>query len=221
MRRFERGPSLREHALAEIRQAITVGELAEHTVYSAAGLAKQLGISLSPVREAMMSLVAEGTVEAVPNRGYRLVPVTEADLEEIVMIRVLLAVPAAERLAQSGTPEQLDQMRELADASLAAARRQDRAAFLLADRAFYEVLLRQGLGDRAAEISLQLRDQSRLSEVGDKSAAVNQRSAEEARELVDLIAAGDAEAAAELVRTNLYYFKRPEPAAASGGEESP
>ena len=50
-------------ALDAIRTAITTGELAEHTVYSAAGLAKQLGMSLSPVREAMMSLVAEGTVE--------------------------------------------------------------------------------------------------------------------------------------------------------------
>src|SRR5699024_7193600 len=81
--RPESAPSLREHALVVIRHAITTGDLDEETIYSAAGLAKQLGISLSPVREAMMSLVAEGTVEAVPNRGFRLVPVTREDLEEI------------------------------------------------------------------------------------------------------------------------------------------
>ncbi|WP_156491175.1 GntR family transcriptional regulator, partial [Brevibacterium casei] len=106
-------PSLREHALAIIRDAIATGELDEERIYSAAGLAKQLGISLSPVREAMMALVTEGTVEAVPNRGFRLVPVTEADLEEIIRIRVLLAVPAVRELCRQlrsagsdgGTPE--------------------------------------------------------------------------------------------------------------------
>src|SRR5699024_2643299 len=96
--RPESAPSLRAHALVVIRHAITTGDLVEQTIYSAAGLAKQLGMSLSPVREAMMSLVAEGTVEAVPNRGFRLVPVTREDLEEIVHIRALLAGPAVESL---------------------------------------------------------------------------------------------------------------------------
>src|SRR5699024_602405 len=96
--RPETAPSLREHALVVIGHAITTGDLDEQTIYSAAGLAKQLGISLSPVREAMMSRVAEGTVEAVPNRGFRLVPVTREDLEEIVHIRALLAGPAVESL---------------------------------------------------------------------------------------------------------------------------
>ena len=77
--------SLRETAaLEEIRSAIAVGDLGEDRIFSAAGLAKTLGMSLSPVREAMMSLVSDGTVEAVPNRGYRLVPVTRADLDEIL-----------------------------------------------------------------------------------------------------------------------------------------
>src|SRR5690606_40154543 len=86
--------SLREEALEEIRTAISVGDLGEDRIFSAAGLAKTLGMSLSPVREAMMSLVADGTVEAVPNRGYRLAPVTPEDLEEILTLRRLLAGPA-------------------------------------------------------------------------------------------------------------------------------
>jgi DNA-binding GntR family transcriptional regulator len=97
--------SLREQALGIIRDAITAGELAEDRIYSAAGLAKQLGMSLSPVREAMMALVTEGTVEAVPNRGFRLVTITEADLEEIIAIRVLLAVPAARSLAEADSAD--------------------------------------------------------------------------------------------------------------------
>lgn len=124
-RRVVRSPSFREQALDAIRAAITTGELAEHTVYSAAALAKQLGMSLSPVREAMMSLVADGTVEAVPNRGYRLVPVTEADLEELIELRSLLTVPAVRRLCEAGEPESIERLRELAASVLEAARSED------------------------------------------------------------------------------------------------
>ncbi|MGW9825793.1 GntR family transcriptional regulator [Brevibacterium sp. CS2] len=209
-RRVVRSPSFREQALDEIRSAIITGELAEHTVYSAAALAKQLGMSLSPVREAMMSLVAEGTVEAVPNRGYRLVPVTEADLEEIILIRSLLTVPAVRRLCEAGEPESIERLRELAGSVLEAARSEDSAAFLTADRRFYGEVLRAGLGHRAASIGLRLRDQSRVADLGPKSPAVDLRSAQETIELVEAIAAGRADEAERLVVDNLHYFRKTE-----------
>lgn len=211
-RRVVRSPSFREQALDEIRSAIITGELAEHTVYSAAALAKQLGMSLSPVREAMMSLVAEGTVEAVPNRGYRLVPVTEADLEEIILIRSLLTVPAVQNLAGAGDARTLERLRALAAEVLAAARSEDAVAFLAADRRFHSALLGAGLGARAAAIGQRLRDQSRVADLGEKSAAVNLRSAQETVDLVEAIAAGRTEEAERLVVENLYYFKKTEEA---------
>lgn len=209
-RRVVRSPSFREQALDEIRSAITTGELAEHTVYSAAALAKQLGMSLSPVREAMMSLVADGTVEAVPNRGYRLVPVTEADLEELILLRSLLTVPAVQRLCETGGAGSIERLRALAEEGLEAARREDSGAFLSADRRFYGELLRAGLGNRAADIGLRLRDQSRVADLGVKSAAVDLRSARETSDLVEAIAAGRADEAERLVVDNLYYFRKTE-----------
>lgn len=242
-------PSLREHALAIIRDAIATGELDEERIYSAAGLAKQLGISLSPVREAMMALVTEGTVEAVPNRGFRLVPITEADLEEIIRIRVLLAVPAVRELCRQlrsagsdgGTAEAADaeiagtgpageaadpdtahpditarmrQLREHAEATVAAAEAGDIVGFYTHDRRFHESLLAFGLGARAAEISLRLRDQSRIggqAPVG--GVAIEDIAVTSARELidiVDLIEAGAEDEVAELVTRNLYFFRRTE-----------
>ena len=221
--------SLREQALGIIRDAITSGELAEDKIYSAAGLAKQLGISLSPVREAMMALVTEGTVEAVPNRGFRLVTVTEADLEEIIAIRVLLAAPAARSLAGADSDDivgrgrradadatsasttkadAVTRLRSLAEATVAAAEDGDVAEFYTQDRRFHEALLEHGLGGRAAAISLRLRDQSRLYRHRDQIGAIAVDSARELPRIVDLIEEGNSAEAADLVTSNLYFFKR-------------
>lgn len=205
--------SLREQALAIIRDAITAGELDEDRIYSAAGLAKQLGMSLSPVREAMMALVTEGTVEAVPNRGFRLVPVTQADLEEITHVRVLLAVPAVRQLCEQAavspeTSAQNEQLRAQAAATVDAAEAGNMTAFFTHDRRFHEALLEFGLGRRAAEISLRLRDQSRIFQPTGAVDAVILASAQELMALVDLIEEGRADEAAELVTRNLYFFKR-------------
>ncbi|WP_228281514.1 GntR family transcriptional regulator [Brevibacterium pigmentatum] len=228
--------SLREQALGIIRDAITSGELAEDRIYSAAGLAKQLGMSLSPVREAMMALVTEGTVEAVPNRGFRLVTITEADLEEIIAIRVLLAVPAVRHLAEAGSDDivgryqragadaageattkadAVARLRGLAEATLAAAVAGEFAEFYTQDRRFHEALLEHGLGGRAAAISLRLRDQSRLYRREDQIGAIALDSARELPAIVDLIEEGRAAEVADLVTSNLYFFKRV-PAEADG-----
>lgn len=239
--------SLREQALAIIRDAITAGELDEDRIYSAAGLAKQLGMSLSPVREAMMALVTEGTVEAVPNRGFRLVPVTQADLEEITHVRVLLAVPAVKHLCDqaAGSPESstrsgsdleaepglapdlghdldpelqapVEQLRGHAAATVDAAAAGDMTAFFTHDRRFHEALLEFGLGRRAADISLRLRDQSRIFQPTGAVDEVILASAQELMTLVDLVEEGRADEAVDLVTRNLYFFKRTRQAETDG-----
>lgn len=214
--RPDSAPTLREHALLVIRHAITTGDLDEDTIYSAAGLAKQLGISLSPVREAMMSLVTEGTVEAVPNRGFRLVPVTRDDLEEIIRIRALLADPAVEALCARVSEDPascetaLGELRRNAEDAQAAAVDGDTVGFMTADRLFHEHLLEYGLGRRAAEISLRLRDQSRVFAAHSIATIVDSESAQQIVDLVGLIETGRTDEARALVVDNLFYFKRAE-----------
>ena len=71
MKRVERAPSLRERAEIAIRGGIITGEIPPGEIFSAPVLAKQLGVSATPVREAMLDLVREGMVEPIANRrGY-------------------------------------------------------------------------------------------------------------------------------------------------------
>ncbi len=198
--------SLRETALEEIRSAIAVGDLGEDRIFSAAGLAKTLGMSLSPVREAMMSLVSDGTVEAVANRGYRLVPITPDDLDEILRLRMLLAAPAVQALCEAKDSATAADLRSAAGDALAAAEAADRKSFFAADRRFHFLLLSRGLGGRAADIGLRLRDQSRVAHDEEKPQEADRDSAAQLCTLVDLVEAGEAEAAVDLVDDNLRYF---------------
>src|SRR5260221_9167673 len=85
--------SLREQALSAIRSGIVLGEIKPGVVYSAPSIAAQLGVSSTPVREAMTELVTEGLATPVRNKGFRIVELTDHDLDEIFQLRVLLEAP--------------------------------------------------------------------------------------------------------------------------------
>lgn len=140
MKRVERAPSLRERAEIAIRGGIITGEIPPGEIFSAPVLAKQLGVSATPVREAMLDLVREGMVEPLANRGFRIVPLSDDDLDEITELRVMLEVPPLVALASR--PDLLDEpsvarLRDLADEVDAFVDTGDIAQFIDADRRFH------------------------------------------------------------------------------------
>jgi DNA-binding GntR family transcriptional regulator len=133
--------SVRAQVLAALRAALLSGELAPGQVYSAPALAERLGVSATPVREAMQRLVCEGAVRTVPNRGFRVAECSERDLAELAEIRVLLEVPSVVETARTLPPECWERLRPFADEALAVAGGGDRAAYADADSAFHRALL--------------------------------------------------------------------------------
>jgi DNA-binding GntR family transcriptional regulator len=128
--------------LDELRAALLAGELPPGSVHSAPALAARYGVSATPVREAMQLLAREGAVEVLPNRGFRVVPRTAADLAEIAEVRMLVEVPVVLDLARTLPPARWAELRPLADATVDAAASGDRAAYAEADRAFHHAVLR-------------------------------------------------------------------------------
>jgi DNA-binding GntR family transcriptional regulator len=100
--------SLRGQVNQALRAALAAGELSPGTVYSAPALAARFGVSATPVREAMLDLVKEGLVVAVPNKGFRIVGITEQDLAELLEIRALLETPSAVAVARAAGSAQLE-----------------------------------------------------------------------------------------------------------------
>lgn len=103
-------PASRQTAYAALRERIAAGQLSPGTWLREATLAAELGLSRTPVREALRTLAAEGLVELVHNRGARVVPWTPADVDETYRLRALLEGEAAGLAARRATAEQLQAM---------------------------------------------------------------------------------------------------------------
>ncbi|MFE9664806.1 FCD domain-containing protein [Streptomyces sp. NPDC005955] len=133
--------SVRGQVLAALRVALVEGELVPGEVYSAPALGERLGVSATPVREAMQQLAAEGTVEVVPNRGFRVVERSARQLAELAEVRALIEVPVMLRLIAVVPASHWAALRPLADETAVAAADGDLAAYAEADRAFHRALL--------------------------------------------------------------------------------
>ncbi len=95
------GASMREVAYAHVQRKIAVGELAPGSTLSELPLSRELGISRTPIREAISQLVAEGLLEQTPNRGAVVVQLTRQDIVDLYELREALEVYAVAKAAQA------------------------------------------------------------------------------------------------------------------------
>ncbi|MFN8592601.1 MAG: GntR family transcriptional regulator [Thermomicrobiales bacterium] len=97
-----RGEPLSSIVLRTVREAIVEGRLAPGEAVVEAQLAKQLGVSRAPLREALRTLENEGLIVSVPWRGAIAAPLTERGVTELQAFRRLLEVYAAEQVLARG-----------------------------------------------------------------------------------------------------------------------
>jgi len=155
-------PNLRQQALAKLRAGIVTGQIEAGHLYPISFFANQLGVSATPVREALLDLANEGLVEVERNRGFRVVKLTDGDLDEIFQLRLMLEVPALREICGKLSPEELAEHRHEAEAIAHCARKKDLEGFLEADRAFHLRLLARTKNRRLCSIVSHLRNLARL-----------------------------------------------------------
>jgi DNA-binding GntR family transcriptional regulator len=122
---LHRRPQLSEDVAASIRQQIVTGVLTPGTFVRIDDTAGELGVSATPVREALVALRGEGLVELVPRRGYRVNELTERDIEDIFWLQGTIAAALARRAAQHITNEQIEALRAVNDRLCDAVARSD------------------------------------------------------------------------------------------------
>ena len=104
--------SLRGRVFTKIRDDILNGVYKEHEELKEARIGKELGVSRTPVREALRQLELEGLVQIIPNRGAFVTGISAKDVRDIYMIRSRLEGLCARWACEHITREQLEAMEE-------------------------------------------------------------------------------------------------------------
>ncbi len=147
-----------EEAHAILREAISSGRLSPGQIHSVQALAEQLGVSRTPVREALLQLARQGLVEPVRNRGFMVVERSLEDVREIFEIRLLLEPAAARAAAHRATAGDVDRVQAHYHEMTAAARAGDADTMWNHDRAFHLAILEASGNSRLAQYIDALRD---------------------------------------------------------------
>jgi DNA-binding GntR family transcriptional regulator len=134
---LERPAGLADRVYHQLRDSIGSHHIRPGERLQEVSLAAQLGVSRTPVREALARLESEGMI-AVEGRGFVVPELTDADIEEIYQLRFLLE-PAAARtaVAEIGSPSDLASMASAIDDATTADRNGDFRAFLEANSRFH------------------------------------------------------------------------------------
>jgi DNA-binding GntR family transcriptional regulator len=154
--------SLADQVASSLRQAVRSGVLQPGRLYSAYQMADTLGVSRSPVREALLRLAEAGMVEFERNRGFRIVLPKPRDIAELFHLRLLLEVPAARRVASEAPPDLVDELRaQLVDMERAATEH-DEIRFMRHDQNLHGAILSAAGNRRLVSLIDNLRDMTRL-----------------------------------------------------------
>ena len=123
-----------------LKQAIVQLQLRPGNLLSEAEVAKQLGVSRQPVREAFIKLAEVGLVEIRPQRGTFVVLISRKEVENARFIREAVEVALARRASAEATPDAIARMRRSLDSQREAHERGDIAWFLREDEAFHHAI---------------------------------------------------------------------------------
>lgn len=134
--------TLQERVYQELRHALYLGRFMPGDQLTIRSLARALGTSPMPVREAMQRLVAEQALVQLPNRTIRVPALTPEILTELVRIRMEIEGYAAERAARRGTPALCRELREINEQFRKAIEAEDSAGILEGNQLFHFAVYR-------------------------------------------------------------------------------
>ena len=192
----------------EIERQILHGELAPGAKLIEATLAAQLGVSRGPVREAFRMLEEAGLVRQEKNRGVFVRHVALDEAMEIYDLRAMMDEAVGRQLAQRITAEQLKTVRAMVEAMERAVKAGDADAYHLLNLDFHDRLV-EFTGNRkfTAVYRRLINELSLFRRLNLADARLLPVSASEHRAIVKAIAAGDAEAAANAMRSHVLVSK--------------
>jgi len=204
-----RPKSLTEMVADEVRTRIIDGRIRLGAGLSEQSLAAELGISKTPVREALLQLKQEGLVQVQPQRGTYVFRLEAEQVTQISELREVLELAAARAALQRNAGALAERMGELLSGMRQAYERDDRVAYRRLDGDYHDALIDLCGNDyiRTAyrQISFCIAAlRSRLS----NEVALNKASLADHKEMLRLVRAGDAASLQKLMRAHINQTKQ-------------
>lgn len=201
---------LREVAYERLKDAIRHANLQPGEPLSENRISKILGISRTPVREAIQLLAKEGLIEIIPGRAITVASRTIRDVIDILNIRLLLEPDLIRRAAEAISEEQIQILLDCLSTMETAVAERDRAAWSRADTTWHETLSNACPNQLLGELVLQMRNRIHRYANIDHQLRIEQlrNGTAEHRVIVQAIAAGKADEAGKLMREHLENLKR-------------
>jgi len=129
--------SLAKMAYEAIRQSILSGQWKIGELYNEKAIAADLGISRTPVREALLELASQDLIIFLPRRGLMVNRFTRRDVDEIFELRKAIELAAVEKITVTSPPFDLFEIEESLLSQRKAVKQKDYLAFMEADRLFH------------------------------------------------------------------------------------
>ncbi len=147
---LSRRPQLSEDVADHVRGLIMSGQVRPGQYIRLDDTAHELGVSVTPVREALLALRGEGMVRQVPHRGYIVTDLSRADVEDIFWLQEQIAVRLTLRAAERADDEDLVALRTLCDRLAEAAGAGDLEQIIDAEFVFHRTINRIARGRKLA-----------------------------------------------------------------------
>jgi DNA-binding GntR family transcriptional regulator len=195
---------LSEVTYEQIKEAIRSGELEPGQPLSETKLSKMLGISRTPVREAIQQLAQEGLVQVIPGRAITVASLSVQEVMNVVHVRSILEPEVARLAAVSISPKNLENLRVVIQEMEETMDNGNRAAWAKADNRFHEILSEACPNKLLGDMVIQVRN--RISYLSIDNQTNHNRllaCTQEHRQVAEAIAAGDPQAAEEATRDHI------------------
>ncbi len=149
--------TIRKRVYDYLREKLLSGEILPHEHLIEAKIAREIGTSRTPVREALHNLELEGLIESIPRVGYVVKPISEKEVEEICEIRRVVEELATQWAIEKARDRLIKELRENIVVAEERVARGDIKAFVELDAQFHEIIARYSGSQRLLELSQTLR----------------------------------------------------------------
>ncbi len=197
---------VQSRVINEMRRRIIAGEVRPGELLSEAALSDDLGVSRTPVREALKQLQTEGLIEIRPRVGNFVTVPSRREIAELFDMKELLEGAAARMLGQRGRVAQLDQLEENLHQSDLAVADDDRGSYAVLVAQFHDLIVAGADNSKLAAHYRTLMNQlayGRLVMTSLDQPGRPMQSDREHREVLELIIAKDADSAERVMRQHV------------------